>query len=233
MKPQTFSALICGYGVPKNIFTDKNYHAYLTTCFNKLFDLYQNYSGTIVVNGGLTDCYKPYKRTEAGEMAKWLRYKKLEVEKLTNQSLAWQIISRPKALSSVEDLLSFKPLAKDKKIIFCEKIRLPRIKKLAKKIFGKTVKIIPIDFDGSSRRYTPVRTKQSEQDFLCLELAAINNPKALLKLRNFMKKKLKIMRQYSAEEAHRRLPKILEQLHQEFKQNRLLNPRLGQKQKAY
>lgn len=213
---KTFSALVCGYGVPKNILEDRSYHAYLTACFNRLFDLYQNNRGIIVLNGGPTDCYKPYQRTEAGEMAKWFREKKTEVEKTTGKKLRWKIISRPKSLSSVENLLNFRPLAAGEKIIFCEHTRAPRIKKLADKIFGRRIKIIPIDFDASERRYTPIRTKASEQDFLRMELTAIGDPKAMAKLRAFMKKKLAIMRQYPAEEAHQRLPQILEKLHQEF-----------------
>jgi len=134
MKTRIFSALICGYGVPKNIFEDKGYHAYLTACFNHLFKNLRDKPGKIIVNGGPTDCYKPYRRTEAGEMAKWLKKKKTEVEKLTSQKIPWQIISRPKSLSSAEDLLNFKPLASGQKIIFCEHTRAPRIKKLAAKI---------------------------------------------------------------------------------------------------
>lgn len=217
MKSKIFSALICGYGVPKNILEDKNYHAYLIACFNCLFDHHQNDRGVIVLNGGPTDCYKPYRRTEAGEIAKWLQKKKIAVEKLTGKKLPWKIISKPKSLSSVENLLNFKPLAQGTKIIFCEQIRSPRIKKLANKIFGRQTKIIPIDFDASARRYSPLRTKQSEQDFLRMELRAVNDPNALKTIRNFMKKKLTIMRRYSAKEAHRRLPEILEQLHQELK----------------
>lgn len=220
MKSKKFSALICGYGVPKNIFDDKNYHAYLTACFNNLFDLRRGDRGIIVVNGGPTDCYKPYRRTEAGEMTKWLQKKKTEVEKMTGKKLPWKIISKPKSLSSVENLLNFRPLAKGTKIILCEHVRAPRIRKLAGKIFSRGVKIVPIDFDASARRYTPIRTRASEQDFLRMELAAISDPKALLKIRAFMKKKLAIMRKYSAEEAHRRLPEILERLHRGFKKRK-------------
>lgn len=31
--------LILGYGIPKNIFKDKNYNFYLKTVFNKVYDL--------------------------------------------------------------------------------------------------------------------------------------------------------------------------------------------------
>lgn len=222
---KTFSALICGYGVPKNIFDDKNYHAYLTACFNQLFDNFCNQPGIIVVNGGPTDCYRPYRRTEAGEIAKWLIKKKTETEKMIGKKLAWQIISQPKSLSSVENLLNFLPFTKEAEqiLIFCEKIRWSRIKKLMAVLCRSKqnrcqnkIKIIPIDFDGSARRYTPLRTTQSEKKFLKMELAAIEDLVAREKLRKFMKEKLKIMRKYSAEEAHRRLPKILEKLHQKF-----------------
>ena len=183
------------------------------------------------MNGGLTDCYKPYRRTEAGEMARWFRDKITSVgsdARLSTEALAkvdkgvmrWQIVSCPSSLSSVENLLNFKPFVHSGSdiIIFCEKTRTSRIRKLAKQISAqRKFTIVPIEFDGSPRRYQPIRNKQSERDFLRMELAALKNKKDLEKLRAFMKEKLRLMRHYSAAEAHRRLPEILEKLHEKHR----------------
>ncbi|KKT69973.1 MAG: hypothetical protein UW63_C0040G0009 [Candidatus Uhrbacteria bacterium GW2011_GWF2_44_350] len=139
MKEKVFSALVCGYGVPKNILNDKNYHTYLTQIFNFLFDRFANTSGTVVLSGGATDCFPPFKRTEAREMKKWFDQKIRIVQKETGQKIPWAFILDNKALSTVENILYFKPLAKNKIFIFAEKTRAERIKKISKKIFKNKV----------------------------------------------------------------------------------------------
>ena len=219
MKKQTITALICGYGVPKQIFDDLPYHSYLTQCANWLYDHHHNDDVVLIMNGGATDCHKPYKRTEAGEIKKWLNHKLQEINKHLDKKLSWKVVAKPKSLSSVENLLNLKSsIGQTEVLIFCEKTRAPRIKKLSQKIFGKKkIKIIPIDFDGSARRYVTEQTKQSEKDFLHMEARAATDATELKRLRAFMKKKLSIMREYSAKKAHERLPQILEKLHQEQK----------------
>lgn len=215
-----FITLICGYGVPEDILTDRSYHAYLTTCMNWLFDRCAKTSGAVVLNGGPTDIFKPYQRTEAGEMAKWIRRKQAEIERTRGEKLPWKIVAKPKSLSSVENILNFKPLTDETSnvIVFCERTRTARIRRLVKLIFGsRRVTIVPIDFDGSPRRYQPIRTKQSERDFIRMETAAVHNRHALKLIRSFMKKKLTLMREHDPVTAHRLLPKIIEDLHEEFK----------------
>jgi hypothetical protein len=210
MMAKKFTALICGYGVPKDIFTDLHYNAYLRQVVNELFDRYKT-SGTIVLNGGRTDLFKPYRRTEAGEMARWFT---------RNAPRPWKIVAKPKSLTTVENLLNVSAEARTKNemLSFCEYTRAPRIRRLIREIPKlRRAKVIAIDFDGSPRRYEPMRTRQSEKEFLQLELAALRDQKSLAHLRQFAKKKLAIMRQYSPEEAHRRLPQILEQLHAEYR----------------
>ncbi len=219
MKPRTFVALICGYGVPKDIFSDPNYQAYLHPVVNYLFSRYCDATGTIVMNGGATDIFKPYKRTEAGEMKKWLKEKIDEIGR-SAQKVNWRILARPKALTTVENLLGFTRRGSKNILIFCEATRAPRIRRLVREIPSlHRAKIIAIDFDTSPRRYDLKTIKKSERDFLRLELAAITDPHKLKRLRKFAQKKLRLMRQYSPEEAHRRLPEILEQLDKTFTTN--------------
>lgn len=223
---KSFSALICGYGVPKNIDTDPNYQAYLHPVVNYLFRHHRNTNGTIVLNGGATDIFKPYKRTEAGEMKKWLQKKVDEIrwpsQNVNNGILdGWQVLAKPKALTTVETLLNFAKT--DMKglsdiLIFCEATRAARIRRLVREIPSlRSAETIPIDFDTSPRRYDLETIKKNERDFLQLELAALHNPTGLKSLRTFAQEKLRLMRQYTPEEAHRRLPEILKQLHSKFR----------------
>lgn len=155
--------LILGYGVPKDMSKDDNYNTYLKTALNKIYDLAivnQAERPTIILSGGHTDMYKPFKRTEAGEMLKFI---KNHISKSTLKNIAkhWQFITEAKSISSLENLINTKEILESKRItdktlyIFCEQTREKRIKKLAGKIFGKIFKIsiIPIDFDISSNRY--------------------------------------------------------------------------------
>ncbi len=230
MKPRSFTALICGYGVPKDMATDPNYQAYMHPVVNYLFSHFCDANGTIVVNGGATDIFKPYKRTEAGEMKKWLTEKIDEIGR-SAQKINWRILARPKALTTVETLLKFADILRsstrsarsdsknDVILIFCEATRANRVRHLAREIPTlQRAKIIPIDFDMSVRRYDLEAIKRSERDFLRLELAAIDDPAGRKSLRNFAKEKLRIMRTYSPLEAHRQLPEILEKLHVKFRQ---------------
>jgi hypothetical protein len=100
--PTPFSALVCGYGVPKDIATDPNYMAYLHAVVNRLFVNHRDDPGTIVVSGGATGLVKPYRQTEAGEMARWMG------EKIGNLKLGnWKLVADGKALTTVENLLNF------------------------------------------------------------------------------------------------------------------------------
>lgn len=205
-----FSALICGYGVPGDIATDPNYMAYLHAVVNRLFVDRRGESGTIVVSGGATDLVRPYRRTEAGEMAGWLKGKigNLKIRK-------WKLIRDAKALTTVENLLNFVNVFDERGdvLIFCEATRAPRIRRLAREIPAlRCAKIIAVDFDASPRRYNLDAIRKHEKVVLGLELPATKDPVALARVRKLAKEKLRLMRQYSPEEAHRRLPEIYARL---------------------
>jgi hypothetical protein len=204
MKPQTFSALICGYGVPKNILKDQNYNSYLTQVFNFLFDRFANQPGTVVLSGGPTDCFAPYRRTEAKEMLCWFQDKTRHLKKQNKISLKWKFRLESKSLSTVENLLYSKSLLNGKIFIFAEKTRTARVKKLTKQIFDTEAKNIFFDFDGSETRYKTLAIKKREQKAMRLELSCINNPKQLKKRRGLVKEKLSLMRKYGPEEGLRK-----------------------------
>ncbi|OGL66989.1 hypothetical protein A2856_00655 [Candidatus Uhrbacteria bacterium RIFCSPHIGHO2_01_FULL_63_20] len=217
MAYDTFSALICGYGIPKYIFKDPSYHAYLVACTNWLFENLRDASGSIVLVGGATDMRRPYKRTEADEMAGWLKKRRDDVEGWTGESLPWKIVSRPGALSTVENLLKFRRItdpSTDQLVIFCERTRLNRIRELTFAVFPKAreVVIVPVDFDGSPRRYQPIRNAEQEQQFLAMEKRAASDDRAMRKLRAMMMEKLARMRKLGPKKGHEQLPRILTEL---------------------
>ena len=90
MKNELFIALICGYGIPKDIMTDRSYHAYLVAVTNWLYDRYRDTPGKIIMNGSPTDIIKPYRRTEANEIAKWMHDRLLQIKKASGSKPNWK-----------------------------------------------------------------------------------------------------------------------------------------------
>ncbi|MFH1089517.1 MAG: ElyC/SanA/YdcF family protein [Candidatus Uhrbacteria bacterium] len=203
MKTSQFSALICGYGIPKDIMTDENYFSYLTQVFNFLFDRFADTKGSIVLSGGATDCFPPFKRTEAREMKRWLVEKIKNVEKETQKKILWKIILDNKALSTLENLVNFEPFAKGEALIFAEKTRTDRIKRLAKIIFKNQAKCIFFDFDGSFARYHKEAIQVREKNALVAHLAAVKDRSKIKDIRQAVQRRLSLMRKYGSEEGLR------------------------------
>jgi hypothetical protein len=203
MKTQRFSALVCGYGIPEDIMTDKNYFSYLTQVFNFLFDRFADTEGSVFLSGGPTDCFPPFKRTEARETKRWLVEKIKSAEKEIGQKIPWKIILDNKALSTLENLVNFKPFAKGRVIIFAEKTRTDRIKKLAKIIFKNQAKCVFFDFDGSFARYHKEAIRIREKNALIVHLAAVRDRGKIKDIRQAVQRKLSLMRKHGAEEGLR------------------------------
>lgn len=198
---------IFGYGVPKNIMKDDNYRRYLSIAFNQIFDAAAGEKAGILLCGGPTDCFKPYKRTEAGEMVKLFKSLagRSEVKKQTKK---WKYILLAKTVCGLENILYTVGYLKKNKIkkaevvIFCEQTRSPRISRLVsygqkhdKLLRGVKFVITPIDFDLSSNRYLDKEfiLKREGHDF-DMEFEAIQNREALLKWRQWHLKKLEYFR---------------------------------------
>lgn len=213
-----FVALIPGYGVPKDILTDKNYATYLAPCFNMLFDTFRDTQGTIVVSGGRTDVFPPYRRTEAGEMKRWLVAQIALARKASGMRLPWKIALDTRALTSVENVINFKPfVSRDATtIIFGDKTRMARLKKFFRAVAPRhPFTAVPIDFDMSTNRYRLDHLEKRESTDLKFGLEAITNPKVRNIRREFAQKKLKMMREIGPG-SHEQLPEILEKLKNEF-----------------
>ena len=147
--------LILGYGIPKKMKIDDNYPRYLGIVFNSIFSQTRNSAdaSTIMFCGGMTDMVKPYKRNEAQETMQFFKAF-ADRDACRKTTKLWNFLLEKKSLSTLENLIYAKQILDGKKIdtstltIFCEETRCKRVKRLAKKIFGKA-NVISVDFDVS------------------------------------------------------------------------------------
>lgn len=214
----TFVTLICGYGVPENMDADPNYQAYLHPVINYLFDRYRDARGVIVASGGPTDLAKPYRRTEASEIKRWIASHLKSMPKTTRPS-AWRVAAETRSLTTVENLLNFVPYLGDAAdvVVFCEHTRAARVRTLARAIPAlRAARVVGIDFDASPRRYSPAAAAEAERASLRVERAAVSDPRMRARVRAFAQEKLRRMHQYDPTEAHRHLPDILRELREQF-----------------
>lgn len=198
--------LINGYGVPKDIFTDGNYQTYLNVAFNTMFDLTQQNPGAkplIIFSGGPTDCFRPYRRTEAGEMAKYFRALIRQRPAAKPVTRRWQIVLQARAVTAVENLVYEKEIIERKRLknahvyYFSEYKRGDRSKILAQKAFGKShrLTVVPVDFDVSANRYLDPQFRRAvERKTLLDDLWALKSPQNLKKWRHIYLERLAVLR---------------------------------------
>lgn len=198
--------LILGYGVPKNINQDENYKTYLKFVFNSIYDTVLKNKikkPLIIFSGGKTDIFKPYKRSEAGEMIKFFKTLKNRnfVREITRD---WDLISEAKPLTTLENLLFSQEILKKKKInqaqiyIFCELTRVKKVRVLANKVLTKKYKfkVIGIDFDHSPNRYLPLEfIRQKEAEDIKLALWALKSKANLKKYHQIFQERIEYFRQ--------------------------------------
>jgi len=150
--------VIPGTGVPKDIRFDLNYQLFLRQVFNRIFDDTTKrhiLDPLIIFTGGHTDCWPPYKRSEAAEMAKL--FKSFMAGPVTRTyTRQWKIKLEDKSISSLENHLFVKRLVGNKKTNltwFAELTRVKRHQALGRHVFGQGFKTIGIDYDVSANRY--------------------------------------------------------------------------------
>lgn len=200
---------IFGYGVPKEIMRDDNYRRYLSIVFNRIFESAAGEKVIVLFCGGQTDCFKPYKRTEAGEMKKYFGYLKNR-ESVKKQTKKWRFVLIDKTVCGLENILYTVGYLKKNKIkrgdvtVFCEQTRSSRIRRLVshgqkhdKLLRGIKFVVTPIDFDLSSNRYLgkDFIAKREKHD-TAREFQALKNKKALLKWRQWHLRKLEYFRKH-------------------------------------
>lgn len=196
--------IVFGYGVSENILEDKNYNNYLTQVFNKVFDTCvenNTKNPVIILTGGPTDCYPPYRRTEAGEMNKFfLKMKKRKDLKAVVKD--WKFVLEKRSLSMLDNLLysqEWLDKSNNEKVkiyIFTEKTRLQRTKRLSKKIFFDNFVVIPIDFDNGLHRYIDRDYIEEKEKFETKRsLEALKSPKNLEEFRKAQKERVGSIRE--------------------------------------
>ena len=195
--------LICGYGVPNNIFEDPNYNAYLRPVFNEIYESsLEQKSCIIIASGGHTASTKPYNRSEGEAIVKFLK-NLAQRPFVKKQTRSWTLLAEKESLSTLENLLFCEKILKKRKIsqanlyVFCEQTRAQRIKILSRKIFSKkwNIKVEPINFDISANHYLdPKFIVTKEKTELQHSLWALENPKNLKEHHRVFEEKFKILR---------------------------------------
>lgn len=196
--------LILGYGVPRDILKDEHYSFYLKMAFNSIYDIYQKNAAqktTIIFCGGKTDCFKPYTRTEAGEMARFMKSYLTPKKYLKDFLKTVVFLEEKKGLSSLDNFLEAKNILSKRRIkgaiyVVCEKTRERKIRTLATKVFAKNnPRVMTIDFDISKNRYLdPQFLFEKEKKTLLVELKALNDKQFLKKYHTLLKKKILYLR---------------------------------------
>ncbi|KAA0206980.1 hypothetical protein EDM68_00080 [Candidatus Uhrbacteria bacterium] len=220
MKTHVF--IVCGYGVPKDIEKDFNYQLYLRTAFNQIFDVMIRHPkdrGLIVASGGPTDMRRPYKRTEAHEMAKVIK-RLLARPALKGLGKRVRIVEEGKSLSSMENILFSKrklsgPAASV--TIFCEWTRRKKQARFGREIFKQRVTVSGIDFDQSANRYQdPEFIAKKEALDMKLSMRALKNPEDFRKLHDMLEEKFATLRAAGAENHVKAVKEHWEKVIEEF-----------------
>lgn len=213
-KPQ-LTAIINGYGVPEDIRTDRSYHAYLVQVLNWLWERHRTHAITIAPVGGKTDMHPPYRRTEAGEIAKWL-HPRIVALGLTSK---WRMQPIPTELTALENMLSAaKRYPAGPVVYFCEWTRLKKMRALAKRIFGTRVAVVGIEFDGSTPRYDSKGRAALEREDLAYSLTALEDPAWRRALRAAAAEKIRVLRATPARIRATEIDRIARRIRREFRE---------------
>lgn len=207
-------AVINGYGIPRDIRTDCSYHAYLVQVVNWLWERHRDHGLTVVPCGGKTDMRPPYRRTEAGEMARWLQ----PHIRALGLSTRWKISPIATELTALENMLTVaKRFSKGPIVYFCEWTRLKKMRALAKRIFGKRCLVVGIEFDGSAPRYDLDGRRALEREDLRYSLAALKDPTWRRMLRAAAVEKIRVLRTTPEHVRATEIDCIARKIRQEFR----------------
>ncbi|HAU66158.1 MAG: hypothetical protein A2017_16300 [Lentisphaerae bacterium GWF2_44_16] len=197
--------IICGYGIPTSIETDRSYQTYLAIVFNTIYEIARNKSAMIIPCGGPTKCDPPFTGTEAELIAGHLSHLVARNE-VKRHTLEWKILSEDQSLSTLENLLFSEQLIQAHNLtgtvtIFCEKTREVRLKIFADHIFGIGVAVVQaIDFDLTKNRYLDQEVLAKKEGLALKEgLWTLEEPTRIQKHHEFFQKKFEFLRRRQSE----------------------------------
>lgn len=187
--------VVLGYGVPHEIRRDANYSRYLTTVANQIGDqVGHRGEPAVLLCGGPTDCFPPYRRTEADEMVRWFR--------AHPQARHWRLLAERRSLSTIENLLNARQLMRRRRIggsiaVACEWTRRRRVRRFARKIFGRRFsRLLAVDFDGSPNRWVdPTLVARKERLETVEGLAVLGHSGRLRSHHQLRQRKLRVLRE--------------------------------------
>ncbi len=199
------SFIICGYGIPEDIFTDKNYPTYLNIVFNRIYSEAKNQPALLIPCGGRTSCTSPYTEIESAKLEEYLRFL-MDRAIVADAVGKWNILLEDQSLSSLENFLFAKKIIAehsdiDEVIIFCEQSRLKRNEETVTRLFPqKKVEVVGIDFDISQNRYLPddivAKKEKAELEHV---LWALQSEENMQKHHAFFEEKFKKLRAWQEE----------------------------------
>jgi hypothetical protein len=189
--------IVPGYGVPKDILRDLNMTLYLRGVANYIFDRTAGDAKppVVIFSGGPTDMWKPYKRTEAAEMYRWMKTA-IKSRDFRKEMKRWKIRLEVKSISTLEKVIFLSKMkqAGMRVTVFSEFTRAPHWERLLAK--GRIpAKVISIDFDASANRYRVPQLQEKEQAIIRFDLWALRSQQNLRKHRQFFQKRLEYLRQ--------------------------------------
>jgi hypothetical protein len=196
--------LICGYGVPEDIATDRNYQTYLTVVFNMMYAMARGADATIIPCGGPTSPRAPYTETEAKMIGGFLE-RLLSRKETAEECKAWKIVLEDRSLSTLENLVYARDIIRDRGIlgtvtVFCEVTREERVRAVAEKVFAREVTVVPVDFDLSPNRYLePGFIRKKEETETALSLWSLDDPARFAKHHELFERKFSLLRKLDAE----------------------------------
>lgn len=159
---------------------------------------------------------KPYRKTEAGEMAKWFKLKIKE----RGLTVKWKIKICATELSALENMLAIKSLIGNKPLwYFCEQTREIKMRALARKIFSQQAKVIPIEFDASPARYDDDIRKSLEKEDLQYSLLALEDKQWRRVFKKYSQEKIRILRNLPPGKRRLATDRIARDLKREFYRN--------------
>lgn len=208
-------AIINGYGVPGDIRTDRSYHAYLVQVLNWLWDRHRTHAVTLVPCGGRTDMRRPYRRTEAGKMAKWLTPRM----RALGLASTWRVRPIATELTALENMLAAAARYPTGPIVyFCEWTRLKKMRALAKRVLGARATVVGIKFDGSAPRYDVKGRIALEREDLTYSLAALKDPVWRRLLRAAAEEKIRVLRATPGRIRATEVDRIARRIRRKFRQ---------------